>query len=111
MKKNTYTLIALSLLLFQGCSLKEDTNIDKEKTLKKVNAIIAQHKNDKEHSALAIAVDENSKYLLGYAQGSKSEENASKIAMEQCVDQSSGKELKEPCEIYLLNGKEIRTLE
>jgi len=110
MHKNKYILVTLLALLAQGCSTKTDTNIDKEKTLQKVNAIITQHKNDKKNAALAISIDENNKYIMGYSHDSKSEQNATKIALEHCTQQGAGKTIKSPCEIYLLNGKEIRTL-
>ena len=112
MKKPTYTLIALSLSLiaFQGCSTKTKSIFNKEETLINVNNVINQHKHDKLHSALALSVDENNNYLMGYSYDAASNESATKIAMQQCSNKSVDRKLKEPCQIYLLNNKTIRTL-
>jgi len=110
MKHISYALIILLPIAFQGCSNKPTTTFNKEQTLANVNKIINEHKNDKLHSALALAIDEKNNYLMGYSYGAKSDTNASKVAMEQCLNKTEGKVLQEPCKIYLLNNKTIRTL-
>jgi len=110
MKKITYTLITLSLIVFQGCSTKTKSTFNKEQTLINVNNVINQHKHDKLHSALALSVDEKNNYLMGYSYDAKSDTNATNIAMKQCQNKSAGKVIKVPCQIYLLNNKTIRTL-
>jgi len=110
MKHITYTLIILLPIAFQGCSSKPKPTFNKEQTLANVNKIINEHRNDKLHSALALAIDEKNNYLMGYSYGAKSDTNASKVAMEQCLNKTAEKVLQEPCKIYLLNNKTIRTL-
>jgi len=110
MKKTTYTLVTLSLIVFQGCSTKTKSIFNKEQTLLHVNNVINQHKHDKLHSALALAIDENNNYLMGYSYDASSNESATNIAMKQCQRKSANKILKVACQIYLLNNKMIRIL-
>jgi len=110
MKKSTYTLVALALIASQGCSTKTKTIFNKEQTLLRVNNVINQHKHDKLHSALALAVDDHNNYLMGYSYDAASDESATNIAMKQCQRKSANKILKATCQIYLLNNKMIRIL-
>jgi len=115
MKKIMYTAtLILSIVGLNGCSSKSEgtSHINKEKTIMHVTSIINQHKTDKFHSAIALAIDEKSNYLIGYAFDAASKESAQKIAMQKCniVMSKNMNKIEKSCQIYLLDNKYIRTL-
>ena len=109
MKHITYTLIASLFILLQGCGSTHSLH-HKKQTLKNVNKLIEEHRHDKLHSALAIAVDKNNNYYMGYSYDASSDESAINIAMKHCQDRSAQASLKTSCQIYLLNNKKVRVL-
>jgi len=115
MKQFIYTTILLSLIGLNGCSGKAEGtySFDKAKTINHVQTIINQHRTDRLHSAVAVAMDDKNNYIIGYSYAAASKQSARNIAIQKCkaANQRQMNAIAQPCQIYVLDNKNIRRLQ
>ena len=120
-KHNKMLLLAIgSLAMFAGgCTQAISQNseqkyyVDKNESINKINAFYKQYAtSNKKEKAIAVAMDKEGKYVLGYAHDAASAQSAKKIALSRC-EQARTKTnvtIDAPCKLYAADNQIVAPL-
>jgi len=122
-----YTLIALFTLVLvssNGCSRQSNSHriittqqgkfiVDKQKSILHINRTFELYKKYKAYKAMAIAMDQDGKYIIGYAKDAKSSSDAQAIALENCQKANMHAQLKvsTACTLYAIENVILNPLQ
>jgi len=111
------TLVLMTILGLNACtSVKKPTlyYIDKEKNINDIENLLKQNMAYKSHKAIAVAMDSEGKYILGYSYDCASEESAKSIALNRCrlanENAESESQVTATCVIYALENNIVHKL-
>jgi len=112
------TISALAILV-GGCTQTISQNsgqkyyVDKDASINKINAFYKQYTtSNKKEKAIAVAMDKEGKYVLGYAHDAASAQSAKKIALSRC-EQARTKTnvtIDAPCKLYAADNQIVAPL-
>ena len=117
MAKKIILIATLSAIMgLTGCSdIPTPTSkyiVNKEKNIVYIKRSFELQKNYKSHKAMAVALDDEGKYVIGYSYDCASKENAKRIALEKCNQANAYAEVKAEatCSMYAVENQIIRIL-
>lgn len=115
MTKKIILTITLSIWVgFTGCSNTPEPikyNINKDKQILHIENSFELYKKHKSHKAMAVAMDKEGKYVIGYSFDCASMESAKQIALDNCT-KANAKALvpaDTQCVIYAVEDEVITT--
>ena len=87
-------------------------NIDKKKSIKYIENAYNRYKSFKGHKAMAVAMDQGGKYVIGYSYDCASEQSAKRIALTKCEHLNANVEVKPnaKCQIYATENTIVSNL-
>jgi hypothetical protein len=114
-KKIILTTILSTIIGLTGCTSTPEPvkyNIDKEKNIEHIERSFDLYKEHKSHKAMAIAMDSEGKYVLGYSYDCTSAQSAEKIALNNCTKANERAEVKADasCELYAVEDNIVHKL-
>ena len=115
MTKLTLATLTLALLGMVSCSNTSTPmkyNIDKEKNIEHIQRSFDIYKEHKEHKAMAVAMDKEGKYVIGYSFDCASVESAKQIALNNCTNANAKAEVKSEanCQVYAVENTIVSPL-
>jgi len=95
------TLVAM-VIGFNGCAVSNNS-----KTLDKS---FEEYKTYNSHKAMAVAMDDDGRYAMGYSYDYSSQDKANKRAIKQCNDANdqSVNKVTAKCELYAIDNDIVR---
>jgi len=114
-KRSLLTMTMLTLVGLTGCTQSPAPvkyNIDKEKNIDHIERSFELYKTHQEHKAMAVAMDEEGKYVLGYSFDCATQESAKRIALENCNNANANAEVKADasCTLFALENTIVKPL-
>ena len=113
--KITLTTLMLATLGITSCSNTSTPmkyNINKEKNIEHIQRSFDIYKGHNGYKAMAIAMDREGKYVIGYSFDCGSIESAKKIAFSNCTNANDKAEVKAEanCKIYAVDNAIVSPL-
>ena len=107
----------LVLIGFTGCSSKPELepikyHFDKEKSIEHIQSSFEEYKAHKTHKAIAIAMDDDGTYVVGYSYDCASQESAKTIALTHCTKANDNAQFRvnASCIIYAIENEVVHRL-
>jgi len=87
-------------------------SIDKDKSIKNIAKAYDGYKDYEGRKAMAVAMDKEGRYVIGYSYDCSSEESAKRIALSKCERLNANIEIKPnaKCQIYAVGNKIVSDL-
>ena len=87
-------------------------NINKEKNIEHIQRSFNIYKEHKEHKAMAVAMDKDGKYVIGYSFDCTSVESAKQIALNNCTNANAKAEVRSEanCQVYAVENTIVSPL-
>ncbi len=98
MKKLVLELAIVTMIVgLNGCAVSNNNTLDKT---------FEEYKTYKAHKAMAIAMDDDGRYAIGYSSDYSSQDRANQRAIKQCTDVNNKSEykIKAKCKLYAINN-------
>jgi len=98
------TTMVVLLVGVNGCAVSNGNTLDKS---------FEEYKTYKSNKAMAVAMDKDGRYAIGYSSEYSSQKRANKRAIDQCTNANNNSEYKvnAKCEIYAINDEIVRKLD
>jgi len=115
-KKIILTTTLLAIMGLTGCTNASKPmpkyNIDKEKNIEHIQRSFDLYKKHKSHKAMAVAMDAEGKYVIGYSYDCASTISANAIALNHCkkANNSASVKAEASCRIYAIENKIMNPL-
>ena len=113
-KTTLITLISatLGITSCSNTSAPMKYNINKEKNIEHIQRSFDIYKEYNGHKSMAVAIDTEGKYVIGYSFDCTSSESAKQIALSNCTRANSNAEVKSDasCQIYALENNIVAPL-
>ena len=115
-KKIILTTTILTLMGLTGCTSTPEPiqyNIDKAKNIEHIQRSFDLYKEHKSHKAMAVAMDSEGKYVLGYSYDCASPQSAEQIALNNCTRANDNATVKAAasCVLYAVENTVVHTLQ
>ena len=87
-------------------------NINKDKNIEHIQRSFELYAEHKSHKAMAVAMDKEGKYVIGYSYDCTSEQSAKNIALNNCTKANNNADVKAEasCVIYAVEDKIVHKL-
>ena len=115
-KKIILTTTLSAIVGLGGCTSTpapiQKYNINKEKNIEHIRSSFELYKEYQSHKAMAVAMDKEGKYVIGYSYDCISEQSAKNIALTNCTKANNNAEVKAnaSCIIYATEDKIVHKL-
>ena len=115
--KKKFILSLTIVIMLSGCVNSPNLNQKKfdnsnKKTLSDLDIVINKYKlATNYHKALAVAVDSDGGYAAGFAYDGQIQSHVNKTALQLCKKSKLQHDIKDNCEIYMMDNKIVGSLD
>jgi len=113
-KKIILTITLSGIIAITGCTKAQVVKykVNKEKNIERVQRSFELYKEHKLHKSMAIAMDNQGKYIIGYSYDCKSTNSAKRIALDKCRKANNNTNVKvdATCVIYAAEDQIVHQL-